>query len=180
MRRLLPLHHSQLGSWKIRQRLRQQYAKSFEEERQLLVTARDPSQQSTYSRIDSSVRHIDELAKSNEEFRGHLDRIVEDRLAGARALLAAEKDALSNYVSSLGEIDKRATAVRDRATTIALDKVRYELNRIVLRADVGIVDTSFARKQAETEKIGQLQRAKAAELTDLTQAYADLTKDEAP
>jgi hypothetical protein len=40
------------------------------------------------------------------------------------------------------------------------------------------VDTSFARKQEQTEKIGQLQRARAAELTDLTQAYADLTKDE--
>jgi hypothetical protein len=70
--------------------------------------------------------------------------------------------------------------VRAPATEIALERVRYDLSRIVLRADVGIVDTSFARKQEQTEKIGQLQRARAAELTDLTQAYADLTKDEAP
>jgi tetratricopeptide (TPR) repeat protein len=160
--------------------LRQQYAKTFEEERAILASARDPAQASTYARLDASVKRIDDLGQQNQAFRSRLDQIVEERLTGARALLAAEKDALSTYVSSLGDIDKRATAVRDKATTIALDKVRYELNRIVLRADVGIVDTSFARKQAETEKIGQLQRAKAAELTDLTQAYADLTKDEAP
>ena len=43
---------------------------------------------------------------------------------GARALLASEKEALTTYVSALGDIDTRAAAVRDTATTIALDKVR--------------------------------------------------------
>ncbi len=160
--------------------LRQAYARSFEEERTLLAGARDPANGAVYARLDTAVKRIDELSQENDAFRTRLDRIVEERLTGARALLMAEKDALATYVSSLDEIDKRATAVRDRATMIALEKVRHDLNRIVLRADVGIVDTSFARKQAETEKIGQLQRARAAELTDLTQAYADLTKDEAP
>lgn len=160
--------------------LRQAWAASFDEERQLLGQARDPAQASIYSRIDGSVSQIDELLRKNSEFRARLDRIVDERLAGARALLAAEKEALVTYVSALGDIDTRAAAVRDTATAIALDRVSLDLNRIVLRADVGVVDTSFARKQAETEKIGQLQRSKAAELTDLTQAFADLTKDEAP
>lgn len=160
--------------------LRVAYAKSFEEERAMLATARDPSHASTYARVDAAINRVDALNQKNSAFRQRLDNIVQERLAGARALLASEKDALTTYVSALGDIDTRAAAVRDTATTIALDKVRWELNRIVLRADVGIVDTSFARKQAETDKIGQLQRARAAELTDLTQAYADLTKDEAP
>lgn len=160
--------------------LRQAWAASFDEERALLAQARDPARASAYARIDASVTQIDELLNKNQAFRARLDGIVEERLAGARALLAAEKDALATYVSALGDIDQRAAAVRDTATAIALDKVSTDLNRIVLRADVGVVDTSFARKQAETEKIGQLQRSKAAELTDLTQAFADLTKDEAP
>lgn len=160
--------------------LRQAYVRSFEEERQLLATVRDPAHQATYARLDGAIARVGELTRQNTAFRIRLDGIVEERLAGARALLAGQKDAIATYTSALGDIDSRATAVRDYATTLALDKVRYELNRIVLRADVGIVDTSFARKQAETEKIGQLQRARAAELTDLTQAYADLTKDEAP
>jgi tetratricopeptide (TPR) repeat protein len=160
--------------------LRQAYAKSFDEERALLAQARDPAKADVYAKLDASIARIDELQRGNAAFRARLDGIVEERLAGARALLAAQKEAIAAYTTSLGDIDARATAVRDRATTLALDKVRYELNRIVLRADVGVVDTSFARKQAETEKIGQLQKARAAELTDLTQAYADLTKDEAP
>lgn len=160
--------------------LRTAYARSFEEERALLAGARDPASARLYARIDDALNRMDSMASKNGAFRARLDGIVQERLAGARALLATEKDALTIYVSALGDIDTRAAAVRDTATTIALEKVRWELNRIVLRADVGIVDTSFARKQAETEKIGQMQRARAAELTDLTQAYADLTKDEAP
>ncbi|MCC7071264.1 MAG: hypothetical protein IT383_08075 [Deltaproteobacteria bacterium] len=160
--------------------LRQAWSSSFDEERQALAQARDPAQASTYARLDQAVTRLDELVRRNTEFRARLDRIVDERLAGARALLAAEKEALATYAGALGDIDARATAVRDTATAIALDRVSYDLNRIVLRADVGVVDTSFARKQAETEKIGQLQRAKAADLTDLTQAFADLTRDEAP
>ena len=160
--------------------LRQAWAASFEDERALLAQARDPARAGAYARVDAAVAQLDELLHKNEAFRARLDRIVEERLAGARALLAAEKEALATYVSALGDIDQRAAAVRDTATAIALDRVSTDLNRIVLRADVGVVDTSFARKQAETETIGQLQRNKAAELTDLTQAFADLTKDEAP
>jgi hypothetical protein len=59
------------------------------------------------------------------------------------------------------------------------NQYRAEVHDIVVRADVGLIDTAFARKQRETEKIGRLQRQRAAELTDLNQAYADLTADEA-
>ncbi len=160
--------------------LRHLWAASFDEERQLLAQARDPAQATTYARVDAAVAQADDLLRRNTEFRARLDRIVDERLAGARALLAAEKEALVTYVTALGDVDTRAAAVRDTATAIALDKVSVDLKRIILRADVGVIDTSFARKQAETEKIAQLQHSKAAELTDLTQAFADLTKDEAP
>ncbi len=160
--------------------LRIEYARSFQEERTLLASARDPSKAQLYSRVEKVLAKADALGKRNEAFRARLDDIVQERLAGSRALLASQKDALRTYVASLGDIDTRAAAVRDTAATVALEKVRQELSRIVLRADVGIADTSFARKQLETDKLGQLQRARAAELTDLTQAYADLTKDESP
>jgi hypothetical protein len=160
------------------ERLREEYAKSFEAERALLAHARDGESAGVYARLDSAVAKIDSLAAQNAAFRVRLDDLVERRLQVHRRMLADEKEHLSLFVASLGDIDTRAAAVRDRATELALERVRYDLSRIVLRADVGIVDTSFARKQEQTEKIGQLQRARAAELTDLTQAYADLTKDE--
>ena len=77
-------------------------------------------------------------------------------------------------------MDARASSLRGGATADALEHVRADIGHIVLRSDVGIIDAAFSRKQGETETISALQRARAAELTDLTQAYADLTKDEQP
>ncbi len=160
--------------------LKQEYSHAVDEERALLASARDPASGPSYSRLDALVSRINTTATQNAAFRQRLDQTVEERLTSVRTMLGEERAHLSSYLSVLAEIDARAGQVRDRATELALDRVRYDLSRIVLRADVGVVDTSFARKQAETEKIGQLQRSRAAELTDLTQAYADLTKDEAP
>lgn len=97
-----------------------------------------------------------------------------------RATISAEREALAGYRARLDAIDQQAAGLRDAATVVALDRVRRDIAHIVLRADVGIVDTAFARKQAETEQIGALERARAAALTDLTQAYADLTRDDLP
>jgi len=95
-------------------------------------------------------------------------------------MLSAERDALAAYDRALAGLDSRAAALRSGATADALEHVREDVGSIVLRGDVGLIDSAFSRKQAETEMIGALQRARAAELTDLTQAYADLTKDEQP
>jgi hypothetical protein len=101
-------------------------------------------------------------------------------LADARSLLSTERQALNAYRGSLEGIEANAGDLRGQATAVALERVRREVSRIVLRGDVGIIDTAFARKQAETETISSLQRARALELTDLTQGYADLTRDELP
>jgi hypothetical protein len=95
-------------------------------------------------------------------------------------MLATERTALAAYDASLDGLDGRAAGLRGTATAAALERVRADFAHIVLRADVGLIDSAFTRKQAETERISALQKARAAELTDLTQAYADLTKDEQP
>ncbi len=160
--------------------LRTEWADTAAEERVLLRSARDPANAAVYQRLDGVIERLAAVAGRNDAFRDNLDRGVEERLAGARAMIAAERESLATYSRSLADVDARAAGLRDGATAAALERVRADLSRTVLRADVGIVDTSFGRKQAETEHIGALQKGRAAELTDLTQAYADLTRDELP
>lgn len=160
--------------------LRRELNAAYDAERALLAAARDPAQADAYRRIDAAISRIDAVATRNASFRDGLDASVEERLAGARAVLAAEREALATYDRVLADIDGRAALLRDAATAVALERVREELTRIVVRADVGIIDTAFGRKQQETDQISALQKGRAAELTDLTQAYADLTRDELP
>ena len=160
--------------------LRSQWSSLAAEEFKLLRAARDPSQLALLSRVDATLDKLASATARNSEFRDRLERTVEERLKGARAMIAEERTSLAGYAGTLAEIDLRAAGLRDAATAVALERVRSELTGIVLRADVGVVDTAFGRKQAETERISALQKARAAELTDLTQAYADLTRDELP
>ncbi len=151
-----------------------------EQERQILASARDPAQAGLNSRLDRIYSAVDDVIARNTAFRDRLDAAVEERLVGARAVFTAEREAITAYRAALVGIDGQAASLREQATSVALDRVRREISEIVLRADVGTIDTAFARKQKETEHIGALQRARALELTDLTQAYADLTRDELP
>jgi tetratricopeptide (TPR) repeat protein len=116
--------------------------------------------------------------EKNAAFKSRIDAVVEERIVQIKNILDAERDNLAEYERRTEIVGGQAEIFRDRATSIALEHVRDVLNQIVVRADVGVVDVAWQRKQAETNKIGELQRAKAAELTDLNQAYADLTKDE--
>jgi tetratricopeptide (TPR) repeat protein len=116
--------------------------------------------------------------EKNASFKARIDEMVDKRVVEIKNIVDAERDNLAGYERRNEIVGAQAELFRDRATSIALEHVRDVLDQIVVRADVGVVDVAWQRKQAETNKIGDLQRAKAAELTDLNQAYADLTKDE--
>ena len=77
-----------------------------------------------------------------------------------------------------------ASTVRSKVASLALvqgaDGAPANILDLYGAADIPEIDTAFARKQAQTEQIGAFERARAAELTDLTQAYADLTRDDLP
>jgi tetratricopeptide (TPR) repeat protein len=160
--------------------LRARWSSLAKDERVVLQRSRGPGSESIWARIDTLHDRIVALEQRNDEFRLHLDSSVERSLAGVRAILATERASINEYQSKLNGIDARATDLRSAATGVALERVRQDVAAIVLRADVGIIDTAFARKQSETDQINGLQRARAVELTDLTQAYADLTRDELP
>ena len=162
------------------EQLRAQLEGALANERAILVANRDTAEVAVGSRLDAINASLDSVSARNRAFRDALDAVVESRLVGARAAIAEERAALSRDREVLGALDLQAAGLRDAATGVALDRVRRDIAGIVLRADVGTIDTAFARKQAETEHIGALERARAAELTDLTQAYADLTRDELP
>jgi tetratricopeptide (TPR) repeat protein len=149
-------------------------------EHALLREARDPSLTAMFGRLDGIHERVSSLSRRNEAFRDRLDAAVDERVTGALVIIAAEREALNGYRAALDGVDSHAAELRSAATGVALERVRRDVAHIVLRGDVGIIDTAFARKQTETDQINGLQRARALELTDLTQAYADLTRDELP
>ena len=156
--------------------LRNRYAQLYEEERKILYSLRG-TDAAPFAGVDALHALLGSLHARNGAFRSQLDQSVQQRLAGAFLLLRAVRGELGASASLVATVDRDIQTVRDRATETALQRVREDLSQVILRADVGVVDTAFARKQAETEELGRLRRSKASELTDITRAYTDLTKD---
>jgi tetratricopeptide (TPR) repeat protein len=168
------------GRGSAEERLRTELEAAYQEEWTLLRSAGLERADPDGERLDSLFSRIDAVKRRNEDFRERLDHGVDKQLENLRVSLAEERRALKSFEAKLSGLNTRASAMRGEATAEAIEKVRDDIGRVVLRGDVGLADAAFSRKQAETETISALQRARAAELTDLTQAYADLTKDEQP
>jgi tetratricopeptide (TPR) repeat protein len=156
--------------------LRAAYKNALDEEQELLrAIGTTPRLQ----RVRQADARAAKLGERNATFLGRLNSVVDRHVGEMRQALDMERENLRVAAQELDNVKVAAQDIRDVATTVAIDHVRAEVHDIVVRADVGLIDTAFARKQRETEKIGRLQRQRAAELTDLNQAYADLTADEA-
>lgn len=141
-----------------------------------LLTRLEPKEAAANSKeLDLRARQID---TRSEEFLNSLRAVVDTHVARLQRQVDEERASVRGYTHAIDTVERSAVAVRDALTRTTLEHMRSELHEIVVRADVGLVDTAFARKQVETETIGRLQRRRAADLTDLNQAYADLTRDE--
>lgn len=129
-----------------------------------------------------AIRAIDLRAKAlrarNQQFIDRIYQAVDAHVAGIRQVIAEERRTLADVRQRIERVNREADGVRSGAASVALEHVRADLHDIVVRSDVGVIDVAFARKQAQTERIGRIQRAKTKELTELNQAYADLTKDD--
>jgi DNA repair exonuclease SbcCD ATPase subunit len=155
--------------------IREAYELAVKEENQLLDEILGPQA----AQFATASQQVKALKDRNGRFKGRVDAVVDKRTADLQRVLDVERNNLEAYALRIEAVNSEAAAFRDAATAIALEHVRSVLDQIVVRADVGLIDVAWAKKNRETQKIGQLQRAKAAELTDLNQAYADLTRDEA-
>jgi TolA-binding protein len=155
--------------------LRDAYAAALDEEN-ALMSSLNTAQAREARELDTRAQ---QLWGRNRGFLDQLNAVVDSHVAGVKHKLAEIRTDLSDAAQKISTLSTDAQSIRDAATRIALDHVRAEVQDIVVRADVGLIDVAFARKQRETEKIGRLQRQKSEELTQLNQAYADLTSDEA-
>lgn len=155
--------------------IRDAYAAALTREEQALEDALGPAGRE----LASLRKTIQAQARRNQTFRARVDKVVDRQVNQLRNIINSERENMKAYKSQVEVVNAQASAYRDRATAIALDAVREELNNVVVRADVGVVDVAFRRKQLQTERISKLRRQQAAELTDLNQAFADLQRDEA-
>jgi len=102
---------------------------------------------------------------------------VQRRADKLREQVIAEQAQLEGYG---GEVTGITTDARDLVGRIAFDsfkRVRQSFYDLVLKADVGVVDVAFTRKQDKTAQIQKLSAQKDRELRQLDDEFKEVLKD---
>ena len=90
----------------------------------------------------------------------------------------AEQRQLQDYHQEVASVSGDARHMVGRIAFESIQKVRKQFYDLVLKADVGLVDVAFTRKQDKTTEIQKLSAQKEADLRDLEKEYEEVLKDE--
>jgi tetratricopeptide (TPR) repeat protein len=151
-------------------RLREEYNRLVAEEHRL---------GGNNSRTEPYFQRIASLEARVREHDGEIDRITEERIAEMRVVVEDERQKLAGYRAALTGLEGETEEVVGAVTYASWEEVRARFYDLVLRADVGRIDVSWARREEHRMRVDMLTRERSRELQALDDEFRDIM-DERP
>jgi hypothetical protein len=102
---------------------------------------------------------------------------VKQKGVEVRQKLTAETKLLDGYGRDVGTVSGNARQLVGRMAYDSFRRVRKQFYDLVLKADVGVVDSAFTKKQATTTGIQKVASQKEEELRALDEEFRPVLKD---
>jgi TolA-binding protein len=102
---------------------------------------------------------------------------VSRRAQRLREMVLAEQSLLAGYQKEVGTVSNNARYLVGRIAFESFKRVRQSFYELVLKANVGLVDVAFTRKQDVTGSIQKLASEKDRELRQLDEEFKEVLKD---
>lgn len=131
------------------------------------------------SRTEPYFQRIASLEARVREHDGEIDRITEERIAEMRVVVEDERQKLAGYRAALTGLEGETEEVVGAVTYASWEEVRARFYDLVLRADVGRIDVSWARREEHRMRVDMLTRERSRELQALDDEFRDIM-DERP
>ncbi len=160
--------------------IRQQFEDALRREHQLVMVAegRLPADGARLLTRAHDVRtRADKLRERVTVAKQVLRAHVERRGRVIRDKVVAEQRLLSSYETEVAQVQGDARNLVGRIAYDSIRRVRQQFYDLVLKADVGMVDVGFTRKQDKTANIQKLSADKDRELNALDAEFKDVLKD---
>jgi len=151
-------------------RLRQRYKATVERERAMLVSMGVQPDAST----DSMFRRVASVEASLAARDAEVDRVLAERVSGMNSALAVEAANLATYQQELAALETEAEQVVGSVAYTSFLAVRGRVYDLVLRADLGIVDVSWAEREEHRKRVESLTRQRAYEIRALDEEFQEI------
>lgn len=160
--------------------IRTQYEDVLRREHDLLATAEarlDPQSTKVLERAHTVRTQIASVRGRVGSAKGQLRDQVTRRGQQIREKVLAEQKLLDSYNQEVASVSGDARNLVGRIAFDSFRRVRQQFYDLVLKADVGVVDVAFTRKQDRTENIQKLSQQKDRELRALDEEFKEVLKD---
>lgn len=160
--------------------LKTEYAQVLEQERQLLLNARrglGNDAQQVLLRADVVRADATALKERVSRSKNIVRQRVQQKASRLREQVLAEQQLLEGYRSETARVTGDTRNLVGRIAFDSFKRVRQSFYDLVLKADVGVVDVAFQRKQDKTGSIQKLATQKDRELKQLDDEFKEVLKD---
>ncbi len=160
--------------------IRAGYQKALDRERELLAQARQDlpaGAQRDVGRIEQLRSRAAELRARSDKAKQAIREAIRRKGDSFRQRINAEASLLDAYEREVQQVQGDARNLVGRITYASFKRVRREFYDLVLKADVGLVDVAWSRKQEKTNKIQALSKEKDRELKALDTDFKEVLKE---
>ncbi len=161
--------------------LRARYEAALERERQVASKARAAARgvdQTLFTRLDRAAAALDEMNARLESFKHEIQRRADARRQVLRQQVLIEQRRLNGYGQ---QVEGVMSETHDLVGEIAFNsfrKVQRQFYELILKADVGIIDVAWARKQDKSKEIQRLAQEKDQQLRLLDVEFQEVLQEE--
>lgn len=133
--------------------------------------------QGALQRIDQQRVALDAIDAQLESMQAVLDGKVRQQVDEIRYSIAQEVGRLDKYEQEQNNLSAQTQGLLGPVADRTLAAVGKQFRDLVLKADVGIIDVAWARKQVETEKVNDLIREQQRRSQELEAEFVDFLKE---
>jgi hypothetical protein len=128
-------------------------------------------------RIQRLVAQIGQMRRRAVAVRTSIRERAAQKLATLRGRLQAEAESIAGYDREVGSIEGGTKQLLGRIAYESFARVGRVFYDLVLKADVGVIDSAWTRKRERTDSITALEEKKQRQLKDLAEEFGEVLKE---
>jgi tetratricopeptide (TPR) repeat protein len=163
--------------------LRSEYLALVERERALTTSvqaALPPADAGELRRGEALIDRLDRTDAAAERLKDQFAAVAARNALVVGGLLASERAELLRQREQLASITGDSKDIIGRIALHSFSAVRSQFYRLVLKADVGIIDVAWSRKRERVERIQQISQQKATALEAMDRDYKRIVPEVDP
>ena len=125
-------------------------------------------------KIEAVLGMIEETEKTISSFGVAAEREADRQIEDIRRQVGAEREHVKQYRSELSALNDEAEEVVGGVTFENFSNVRKRFHNLILKADVGIIDVAWMRKEEHKERGTSFNKERLAEIQNLDQEFEEV------